>query len=539
MRARGLSLSVALLLAGSTALAQERPRTGPTTVTYRSQSAVYVSAGRAAGLAVGDRLAVMTGTEKVAELEVVFLAEHSSSCRVVSETQSVKLGDRVVRLGPARPAASPAPPSTQTVTTPAPAPAPAAPYESPAPRDTRDRFARATGGVSVGWSTFRDSSEAGRDVEERLARFDLTLRDLGGRPLEARLRGSGRQIERDGLRGPVLRASDSRQRLYEASLAWVPADGRFSAAAGRLGAHPFVSLGYLDGVIGQARPTSTMQVGGFFGRTPDALDVGLPSGAKYGAFLRYAPSTAGSAGELVVSGVRELAGSEVSREYLGQQAQLRLGDVWLYQRMELDVNRGWRRDRAGTQMDLSEARVLLSWRASPQADLSLSYDRSRNYWSALTRVLSSELFDRRLRQTVRADLALTRPGGMGAWLGGSVRTVEGDEDPSYSAHGGVRSRRFAGLDMSLDASYYKTPTTQGLLGTARAGRTLRAGHRLDASYIVNRYETSGLGWRLSHWVRASAYAQALRRAFGRADVEYALQDELPGLRASIEVGYRF
>src|SRR5688572_24458731 len=103
-----------IVLAAGGASAQEGPRTaaaartGPITVTYRSQTSVYVSAGRSAGLQVGDRLAVRSGEDKAAELEIVFLAENSSSCKVVSETRPVKPGDRLVRLGPTR-AAAPAP----------------------------------------------------------------------------------------------------------------------------------------------------------------------------------------------------------------------------------------------------------------------------------------------------------------------------------------------------------------------------------------------------------------------------------------------
>ena len=60
------------------------------TVTYRSETAVYVSAGRAAGLAVGDRLVLGAPPDTVAEVEVTFLAEHSASCRVVKESRPLK-----------------------------------------------------------------------------------------------------------------------------------------------------------------------------------------------------------------------------------------------------------------------------------------------------------------------------------------------------------------------------------------------------------------------------------------------------------------
>src|SRR4249919_1083997 len=65
-------------------------------VRYRSASNVYLDAGRAQGLVVGDRLRVVSGEATVAELEVLFAAEQSASCRVVSETRAVRAGDSVV-----------------------------------------------------------------------------------------------------------------------------------------------------------------------------------------------------------------------------------------------------------------------------------------------------------------------------------------------------------------------------------------------------------------------------------------------------------
>lgn len=539
-----VTIAVAFALAAGAAGAQEgrdaTARSGPIAVTYRSQTAVYVSAGRSAGLAVGDRLAVMSGSDKAAELEVVFLAEHSSSCRVVAETRPVKPGDKLVRLGAPR-AARPADGAREfTVTEPA-SPAPVV-YGSTAGRrgPPRPASTRITGGASVGVGGFQDSSGSNRNIQEQQARADVAARDIMGMPLEARLRVSGRRIERDGLRDvSPLKAVDSRQRLYEASVAWAPSGGLFSAAAGRLGGGPFAGMGYLDGVVGQARPAPGVHVGAFYGRTPDALDVGVPTGAKYGAFVRFTRQGGGSPGELVFSGARELAGSEISREYVGQQAQLRTGNVWLYERVEIDLNRGWRLERTGKAVDVSEARALLTWRASPAADVSVSYDRSRNYWSALNRGVSTDLFDRRLRQSVRADVQVSRPGGMGVWVGASARAEEGTEELSYAGHAGLRSPRLASLSLSVEGSWFSSPSTRGAVLTARAGRSLRGGHRLDFSYTANRYQSGGAGWRMSQWLRASGYAQGFGRAFGRVDFEYALQDPLPGVRGLVEVGYRF
>ena len=75
---------VALLVALLGAPVVARAANPTFVVRYRSAANVYVDAGRAQGLAIGDRLAVMVGTEIVAEIEVIFLADQSTSCRVVS-----------------------------------------------------------------------------------------------------------------------------------------------------------------------------------------------------------------------------------------------------------------------------------------------------------------------------------------------------------------------------------------------------------------------------------------------------------------------
>lgn len=531
------AIVLAALLVGGVAGAEDSPaRPSALMVSYRSETAVYVSAGRAAGLAVGDRLAVMADKEKVAELEVAFLAEHSSSCTVISESRPVKPGDRLVRLGAKQPAASAADGPREITVTPNER---TGTVQAPTARREEAPRPRLYGGVSAGYGTFQDSSGSGRDVTEQLARADVTGRSLGGLPLDVRLRGSGRQIERENLGGLAVAPSDSRHRLYEASIAWTPVNGRYAAAAGRLGAYPFGGLGYLDGVAGQLGVTPAVHLGAFAGRTPDALDVGVPSGAKYGAFVRLGRRSGPSPGDFVVSAVREHAGAEISREYVAQTGQVRSGRLWLYEAVEIDFNRGWRLERAGRSVDLSEARAQLGWRASHSADVSVSYDRSRNYWTALTSGIPTETFDRRLRQTFRGDLRVTRPGGLGFWTGASVRSEEGREDVSLAAYGGVRTPSVASLDLSFEGSYYDTPDASGALATVRAGRSLRGGHRLDLSYTANRYQAGASGSTLSQWIRGSGYAQLPGGVFGRADLEYAIQDPLPGVRGFFELGYRF
>lgn len=521
------------------ASAQTTRRTDQIAVSYRSATSVYVSGGRSAGLAVGDRLNVMSGREVTAELEVAFLAEHSASCRVVKETGTVKTGDRVVRVGAPR-AAAPAP-------SPSPSPRPRgeppqASAETVSRGETRRRsgngHGRLTGGLTLGYSGFYDGSPSNRDVTEMGARYDLAAREIAGRPLELRVRGANRQIDRSGTRGVILTSKDTRDRLYEASLAYAPLDGRVAGTIGRIGAHPFVSLGYLDGAMAEVRPTSNLQVGAFAGNT---VEVGGPAGGtKAGAFLRIAPLQTRLHYEVVVSGVRENRDGDVSREYLGLQGQVRAGGLWFHQRAEVDLNRGWRAERTTASAQLTDARSLLSWRQSPTRSFSISYEHRQNFWWSGNRMLPIEAFDDRAQQTIRADLDLARANTAGIWMGGSVRLREGDDRTVYDVHGGFRTPRFLSLRTSIEGTLYRTASTLGVLGTARVGRDLAGGHRIDASYNVSGYDMRGAeGRHQSQWVRLSGYGNFGRGAFGRMDLEYGMGNDLKGVRALLEAGYRF
>jgi hypothetical protein len=82
---------LALLLIGPSLNAEEEPP--DIRVRYRSAETVYVSAGTAAGLAVGDRLEILRSGEVIAEVEVIFAAEQSASCRVLTQQVEIRKED--------------------------------------------------------------------------------------------------------------------------------------------------------------------------------------------------------------------------------------------------------------------------------------------------------------------------------------------------------------------------------------------------------------------------------------------------------------
>jgi hypothetical protein len=242
-----LAAALGALAAAPTAAAQTAPPAAaqaaapgeaPTiAVRYRSADTVYLDAGRAAGLAEGERIEVVRDGEVVAVLEVVFLAEHSASARVVEASGEVREGDRVRRLaGAPPPPAEDTPPSTTL-------PPPRRVVRTP-PRPERAPSTRLYGTVTADWEGFADGGESERDWQRTTVGVRLTGRDLGGLPLGVRVRLRADQFDRDRpYRSGVVPDRESRDRLYELALSWEPPEGRWAVRAGRLGTSPYAGLG--------------------------------------------------------------------------------------------------------------------------------------------------------------------------------------------------------------------------------------------------------------------------------------------------------
>ncbi len=325
----------------------------PIAVKYRSTSHVYLDAGAGAGLQVGDRVRVVAGATTVAELEVVYVAEQSASCKVLSESRPVKQGDAVVVVPRATgqtaapnagaPTSTSAPPaastaggtkpasgtpvdggtaptaassSTAATTSSAATPgvvgatATSAPGSSVAGGSTAPTspstsapkaglakdpaasapFARLRGAASFGYYRSVDKTEWGLDFQERTARLDVTAYDIAGQPLTFTLRGRSRQDVRSRTLSARTPTSERADRLYEAALRYEPPSDDFSFELGRIGVSRFVSLGYLDGALGRYRVAGNLQLGLFGGKMADVDGIGFDGkGQKYGGFLRISP----------------------------------------------------------------------------------------------------------------------------------------------------------------------------------------------------------------------------------------------------------
>ena len=172
---------------------------------------------------VGDSLRVMAGQSTLAELEVVYAAEHSASCRVVSETRPVRAGDQALKVTSR--AAPPAVAVAAVVEAPV-APAPSATGQPASRRHeptSGGAWGRLRGGASFGYYRSWDETDSGLDFQQRTGRVDLGIQDIARPPAvlhAARAQPAGHprphavaadaaeRAQRPALRGgPALRAA--------------------------------------------------------------------------------------------------------------------------------------------------------------------------------------------------------------------------------------------------------------------------------------------------------------------------------------------
>ena len=524
---------------------------GPSfTVEYLSADSVYLDGGRAAGLEEGRHLQVLDGSTVVAELEVVYAAEHSASCRTLSEARPVRPGDRAFLVGevasvPPTATAAPAPEPAEaaSVTLPREPTGPA--QESPAPP-----WARVHGSASLGYYRSTDGFETDLDYQERTARIDLRAYDIAGQPLTFALRGRLREDIRARELSRRTPASLRTDRIYELALRYDPPEGRLGFELGRIGVSRFVGIGYLDGVLARYRLRPRVQIGAFGGRQADITNLD-GTGSKYGAFVRLSPGGRYSRGgyDVLLAFVRENAEGDVSREYLSLESRFAGGGRWsLFQRAELDILRGWRQEVTGKSYQFSNIGFTGNLKVTPSSWAFVSYSGLRNYRYYRNRLVPEDVFDSLLRQGLRAGLNVAKPGGFGATAGFGMSLKE--KDPlhpdldiadAYSFNGGVRhANLFRGISAGLDGYGFTNGYTQGGMVTARAGWRAVAGHTLDLSYGYSRYDVEQTQEnRTQQWLRLLGRGQLPYGLYVLGDLELDSGDDLDGPRAFVELGIVF
>jgi hypothetical protein len=513
-------------------------------IKYLSGENVYIDAGRSDSLYVGDRLLVRHGDSAIAELEIAFVAEKSSSCKILGSSEEIKVGDPVeISVKAKRPEpVNPLPPSDASKVVEATPPATPPPVQV---TQIKNKIARLNGSVALQVYRFTDTSPAHLNFTQPSLRLNLRASKLWGRDMTLTIQSDTRYNLRTRAYGQDIPKNEWRNRIYQFSLSYAGEGSPYDFQIGRIISNKFSGVGYIDGFLAQRKVVGGLRVGGFGGTQPQWQYSSFQSSLqKYGIYANYvAGNYPLNRYESTVAATGEYHGQLVSREFFFWSNNLNLGSAWnFYHSTEIDMNRGWRKQRTNQSFSMTNLYLSARGKFGKRLTATLSYDNRKNYWTFETRSLADSLFDNVLRQGLRTDLAyrLGATSTVFSNLGYHKRST--DSRATYSGGVGFNKSNFilAKQYLNLQLAGFSGPLTGGYNLSVTLGRYLWAGNMFSLGYAAYVYKLNGgnVG-RLNQAIQTNGQFNLTRRVYLSGTFEYDTGRDTKGDRLIGELGYRF
>lgn len=368
------------------------------TVTYIASEGIYIDAGRASGLEVGDTLIVRRSGERVARIFITNISSQSAAAQSVDQTMPIEVGDQVGLPGQTE--VSPEPKRTQDST-----------QQKPTKSISRNknRPDRMRGHITFGTSWHTDMTGSSRRWFRPALRTKLTVPKVGGTNLELSWRHTIRLYHRATALSSGHGANEWSHQVYELALSTGPGTGT-EWALGRVLAPQVRGMGYIDGGYYTRSLGGGYQVGIAGGAVPDLQTSGVrTSRNKIGIFAAWKTDhrdTWHLDMSAALSG--EYESGELSREFLYLQSAYMRGR-WLswFQSVELDYNRSWRFELADTRFDISSYYSSANVQLHRKFSLQLSWDSRKQVRYFEVRDLPDTLFDDRSRRGLKTGFRYT------------------------------------------------------------------------------------------------------------------------------------
>ncbi len=513
------------------------------TVKYLSSENVYLDAGEADGITVGARLILPGKTGSLAEIEVVFVAAHSSSCKIISGAGMIKVGDRMQLES--QPVTEDTTAATDSVAAVAPkistAATPLPPVTDQRPKTVAQPL---TGSIAFDFYHWNDQAISNLDFTQATTRFSLRARRLWGKQITLSIRGRSRLDQRQRDYNTAVGKDEWQNRLWEFSLSYEEPASPVHFYAGRILPRLTGSIGYLDGLLVDGSLSPRVRAGLFAGSYPgwmyDDRQLAL---TRTGGYLNYRRGDYSDLFvEQTVGAVGEYHNSNVSREYIALQGRLSKGSLWGFSNTgEVDVNRSWRKEKSGKSFELSNMYLTSWYRPVTGIRLSVSYDNRTNYWTYDNRTIADSLFDDNLRQGVRIQTDLSLPAKIYSSFSVGFRDRAGD--PKTSKSYSVQLRRgnviLRGLSLSTQYASFDNSSNRGYNYTVRGGGYIRSRMNLDLSYGHYAYKDFTGIQNANDWVELYSRADFSRKYWLGFRVQVNSGDDIKGYQIQTELGHRF
>jgi hypothetical protein len=505
-------------------------------VKYLSANHVYLDGGSAQGIAVNDTIKVVRGAADIALLKVIFVADNSANCEVISKQAEITVGDGAIAYihqvnddG----AGKDVPVTTRKRD-----------FKSAAKYEKKRSSTRISGYVSTQWYQFFDANNGRYNFSQPTLRFNFNGRNLWDDAYNIRIRARSRYNDRSRRYSADVPQTEWRNRIYEFSFSYDNLSSMINYKFGRIISNKFSGVGYIDGVQLQHNISEKFNWGIFAGTQPEwqYSDFQI-SYQKYGAYASYSSGdykTSRFESTLAFAGTYH--NSDISREVLFWQNNYNRNRKWsIYQSLEVDLNRDWRKKAAGENFSLSGLYINGRYYINDDLNLGLSYDNRKNYYTYELRSLADSLFDDAFRQGARISVNYRLFKNLRLFGNSGVRKRDTSE-LTYSYSGGFNASNIFNQRISLSGRFsgFSNLYTEGLNPTVSLSKYFSAGHFLQIGYGQYSYTLkSNNSSRLNQYVDATGQLELPLNLFLSADYEYSYGDDSEGHRILAELGYRF
>lgn len=536
---RNSILLLALCLIPAQLLLAQRLEKRAGEIKYIAQESYYINLGTQHGLAAGDTVLARRNRSVVGTLRVEHVSRLSSACRLLSQKQPLKIGDRVeaailVKDEKVEPPTPPAPePTTRS-------PAPARKKTTSRSQRNHNRLS-GSAGIQTLWSDDRSGSNL--DYRQVALSTNLNVKQVFGMPLELRLRWRSRLHDRGQTLGSATDNNEWTHSVYVLGLMYEnPASG-LEFGAGRILSPHIRGLGYIDGALFSMKFGPLLRMGVAGGTEPNLRNSAFQTNEqKFGVFVNFEK---GEFGAGRISSTAAFSGSyhngDSSREFFYLQNNFCWGSKFtLYQTVEADLNRGWK--QANGQSNLQFTNFYISGQLQPVDILSLnfSFDARKNIRLFETRSVPDSLFDETLRKGLLSGFSLRLPQRIRFSGNFGVRFREGNlkNTTTASAALNVRQPFRTWVTVNLRVAYFSTQFTKAY----RPEVNIRIPARRNLSFDVGAgsyiYQTGNLTTR-SHWLEVQANTYLSRRIYANFGYRAFFDDRLKSGRLVVETGLLF
>lgn len=505
-------------------------------INYMSRDFVYLKAGRKEGIESGDTLVIRRNENLVAVLVVEFSADYSSSCKIANQKGNIVLGD--VAAPKSKAIAKPALDMEKTDTL--------VSRARVLPRvhvqgDAGKAFAHTRGNIAYQMYLENGFTSKKTQLVRQNARMNIRMTELPG---DHSIRLDMHASQRSNLVSENSGNEAWDNRVNQFSFGRNAPGGKLSYEVGRVMPQKISSIGYLDGGAFLLRATESQYIGGFGGNIPKMMYYETPGSIqKYGGFygLDFGASRRARFENTIGFG-GEYDGAVISREFINLRNSLVLfKNLSLSQVSEIDVNRGWRREKAKDDFSISSLYANGNWKVSKILSFGVQYDTRKNYYRLNTRSLADSLFDHATRMGLRENVYLRFLPSASLYfgLGHSRLDTPGKMPLNYNLGLNVDNLIWKRMHVNSYYTGFTSDMNNGYNGSLNLRKSFLNGNDFSLGYgrYQYNYSFSQASTMQNDWVRIGGTLQFIFKTYFTTDYEYNWSETVKGHRGFVELGY--